>query len=215
MTTTAATRALQYSAPEPVLYLAFELGQTRWKLGFTTGLGQRPRERTIAARDLRRVAEEIGRAKERFGLPPTARVVSRYEAGREGFWLHRYLLAQAITSHVVDSSSIEVNRRRRRAKSDRLDVGKLLWQLVRYWAGERKVWSVVHMPPAAEEDRRQAHRELLTVKRDRARVTNRIKGFLANQGVELEVMGGFLGLLDQIRLWDGSALPARVTTRWL
>jgi transposase len=204
---------LEYSAPKPVLYLAFELGQTRWKLGCTTGLGQRPRERTIAARDLRRAAEEIGRAKERFGLAPTAQVVSCYEAGRDGFWLHRCLLAQGITSHVVDSASIEVNRRRRRAKSDRLDVGKLLWQLVRYWAGERKVWSVVHVPTAAEEDRRQAHRELLTVKRDRARVTNRIKGLLANQGVELEVSGGFLGLLDQIRLWDGSALPAGLRAR--
>lgn len=213
MTTTAATRTVQYSAPEPVLYLAFELGETRWKLGFTTGLGQRPRERTIAARDLARVAEEIARAKVRFALPPEAEVVSCYEAGREGFWLHRALLAQGITSDVVDSASIEVNRRRRRAKSDRLDVGKLLLQLVRYRAGERKVWSVVHAPTAVEEDRRQAHRELLTLKRDRARVTNRIKGLLAAQGVVVEVTGDFLQLLDAIRLWDGSQLPAGLRAR--
>jgi len=94
MTSTAATRAVQYTAVEPVLYLACELGQTRWKLGFTTGLGQRPRERTIAARELGKVAEEMGRAKERFGLAPEAPVVSCYEAGRDGFWLHRYLVAQ-------------------------------------------------------------------------------------------------------------------------
>ncbi|MGH7527227.1 MAG: hypothetical protein ACREMX_11040 [Gemmatimonadales bacterium] len=131
MPTTGATRSGEYSVPQPVLYLAFELGQTRWKLGLTTGLGQRPRERTIAARDLKRLAEEIGRAKERFGLAPAAPGLSCYEAGRDGFWLHRYLGAQAIARHVVDSASIEVNRRRRRAKSDRLDVGKLLLQLVR------------------------------------------------------------------------------------
>jgi len=213
MTTTAATRAFQYSAAEPVLYLAFELGQARWKLGFTTGLGQRPRERTIGARDLGRVAEEILRAKLRFALPPEVGVVSCYEAGREGFWLHRALVAQGITSHVVDSASIEVNRRQRRAKSDRLDVGKLLFQLVRYRAGERKVWSVVHPPTAAEEDRRQMHRELLTLKRDRARVTNRIKGLLANQGVAMEVTGDFLRLLDEVRLWDGSRLPAGLRGR--
>jgi transposase len=213
MTTTAATRALQSSVPAPVLHLAFELGQTRWKLGFTTGLGQRPRERTIAARDVGRLAEEIGRARARFALAPDVPVVSCYEAGREGFWLHRYLGAQGIESLVVDSASIEVNRRRRRAKSDRLDVGKLLYQLVRYRAGERKVWSVVHVPTAAEEDRRQAHRELLTLKRDRARVTNRIKGLLANQGVVGEVSGGFLGQVDQVRLWDGRPLPAGLRAR--
>jgi transposase len=93
MTTTAATRVDESTAPEPVLHLAFELGQTRWKLGFTTGLGQRPRERTIAARDLGRLGEEVGRAKERFGLAADVLVVSCYEAGRDGFWLHRYLVA--------------------------------------------------------------------------------------------------------------------------
>jgi transposase len=160
-----------------------------------TGLGQRPRERTIAARDLAALAQEIERAKDRFGLPAGTPVVSCYEAGREGFWLHRWLVAHGVSSHVVDSASIEVNRRKLRAKSDRLDVGKLLYQLIRYRAGERKVWSVVRVPTVAEEDGRQLHRELLTAKRDRARVTNRMKGLLANQGVVLEVDGGFLGEL--------------------
>jgi len=213
MTTTAATRAVESSVASPVLYLAFELGQQRWKLGFTTGLGQRPRERTIAARDVGAVARELARAKERFALPADAPVVSCYEAGRDGFWLHRWLVAQGVVSHVVDSASIEVNRRRRRAKTDRLDVGKLLFQLVRYRAGERKVWSVVHVPTEAAEDRRQAHRELLTLKRDRARVTNRIKGLLANQGVVAEVTGDFLERVEEVRLWDGSAIRLGLRTR--
>jgi transposase len=213
MTTTAATRADEYTSIEPVLHLAFELGQAKWKLGFTTGLGQRPRERTITARDVSALEQEIARAKERFGLPVGVRVVSCYEAGRDGFWLHRYLVAQGIVNHVVDSASIEVNRRRRRAKSDRLDVGKLLLQLVRYRAGERKVWSVVHVPTVEEEDHRQLHRELLTVKRDRARVTNRIKGLLANQGVVVEVGRDFLAQVAAVVLWDGTALPAGLRAR--
>src|SRR5574341_1328288 len=138
MTSTAATRPPEYTTSTPVLHLAFELGQATWKLGFTPGLGQRPRERTIAARDVTALLAEIERAKERFGLSADVGVVSCYEAGREGFWLHRYLVARGIENHVVDSASIEVNRRRRRAKSDRLDVGKLLLQLVRHRAGERK-----------------------------------------------------------------------------
>jgi transposase len=218
MRTTAATRRFEYTPVAPILHLAFELGQARWKLGFTIGLGQRPRVRTIAARDVQQLSQEIARAKERFGLAADVRVVSCYEAGREGFWLHRWLVAHGVVSHVVDSASIEVNRRKRRAKSDRLDVGALVRQLIRYLAGEPKVWSVVRVPTVAEEDRRQLHRELLTAKRDRTRVTNRMKGLLANQGLVVEIVPGFLAELAVLELWDGTALPrglrARLEREW-
>jgi transposase len=115
---TTATQNEHYNAHEPVLFMAFELSEKTWKLGFTLGYGQPPRERTIAARDTQRLLHEVAHAKVRCGLGATAPVVSCYEAGREGFWLHRFLQAQGITNHVVDSSSIEVNRRKRRAKSD-------------------------------------------------------------------------------------------------
>jgi len=84
-----------------------------------------------------------------------------------------------VQNHVIDSVSIEVNRRQRRAKTDRLDVRKLLTMLLRHMAGERKVWSVVRVPSVEEEDRRQLHRELTTATQDRTRVINRIKGLLA------------------------------------
>jgi transposase len=213
MMTTAATRDLQSTVAGPVLHLAFELGQWKWKLGFSIGLGQRPRVRIMAARDVAQLAYEIARAKERFGLSAKAPVVSCYEAGREGFWLHRWLVAHGVANHVVDSASIEVNRRKRRAKSDRLDVGALLRQLIRYLAGEPKVWSVVRVPTVLEEDQRQLHRELLTAKRDRARVTNRMKGLLANQGVVVQVGAGFLAELAALELWDGTALPPGLRVR--
>src|SRR5213083_3735179 len=90
------TGGTEDARPAPTLYLAFELRNRDWKLGFTTGFGQPPRERTIAARDLAALAAELTQAKRRFALPAEARVLSCYEAGRDGFWLHRALAAQGI-----------------------------------------------------------------------------------------------------------------------
>jgi transposase len=139
---TATTRHFETTASAPTLFVSFELGESSWKLGFTTGMGQRPRERTIGARDRVAVRREIERAKQRFGLPGSAPVKGCYEAGREGFWLHRWLEAEGIDNRVVDASSIEVNRRLRRAKTDRMDATRLLILLVRFWSGEHRVWSV-------------------------------------------------------------------------
>jgi mono/diheme cytochrome c family protein len=135
--------------------------------------------RTIAAGDLVALEKEMPIAKARFGVPLDATVQSCYEAGRDGFWLHRWLIGRGVENVVVESSSIEVNRRARRAKTDRLDVGKLLALLLRWLGGERKVWSVVHVPSAEAEAQRQLTREIETVREDRKRVRNRIQGVLA------------------------------------
>ena len=110
-------------------------------------------------------------------------MVSCYEAGREGFWLHRYLVAHAITNHVVDSSSIEVNRRARHAKTDALDLAGLLSLLVRYVHGEPRVWHVVRVPSVADEDARQLHRLRETIQQERTRLLNRLQGLLTTQGL--------------------------------
>ncbi|HEU0291684.1 MAG TPA: IS110 family transposase [Anaerolineales bacterium] len=201
------TRQTNNTTKTGKLYLALELSQAEWKLGFTIGLGQAPRLRSIKARKVDGLQREIEQAKVRFGLPKETEVCSCYEAGRDGFWLHRYLEANGVSNAVVDSASIEVNRRFRRVKTDRLDVGKLLNMLIRYHQGEPKVWSVVHVPSRAEEDQRQLHRELLALKREQTHHINRMKGVLASQGVELEVKTDFLEQLDAVRLWDGSSIP--------
>src|SRR5260221_9757872 len=149
--TTAATHHEQSNTTEAMLFVAFELREKTWKLGFTTGHGQKPRERTVPARHREHVLDEIAQAKRRLGLPATGPVVSCYEAGREGFWLHRFLQAHGITNQVVDSSALEVNRRRRRAKSDGLDVRKLLSMLIRYAHGERQVWQGGKVPSGEAE----------------------------------------------------------------
>lgn len=189
------------------LYLAFELGNTEWKLAMTTTLEHQPLVRTVPARDVKALARELARAKQHFGLAAGASLQSCYEAGRDGFWLHRCLVSRGIANQIVDSSSIEVNRRRRRTKTDRLDACKLVTMLIRADAGERKVWSVVNVPTLAEEDRRQVHRELLFARRDRGRHTNRIKGLLASQGVPLARIQELPDHLATARLWDGTPLP--------
>jgi transposase len=159
--------------PTPTLHLAFDLGNRLWKLAFATSIAHAPRLRTMPARDLAQLDAEIAAARARFGLAPDTPVVSCYEAGRDGFWLHRALTARGITSHVVDSASISENRRARRAKSDRLDATALVRLLLRHHAGERGVWSVVHVPTVEEEDQRHLHRELFAVTRERTRQVNR------------------------------------------
>jgi transposase len=213
--TTSATRNAQEHTGEGILFVAFELSEKTWKLGFTTGHGQQPRERTVTARQQERVLDEIAQAKRRLGLPDTAPVVSCYEAGREGFWLHRFLQARGITSHVVDSSSIEVNRRRRRAKSDGLDVRKLLSMLMRYMQGERHVWQVVKVPSVEAEDQRHLHRDVETLKQERASTTARIKGLLSSQGLRVTSLTQLPEQLEALRLWDGSPLPPGLRRRVL
>jgi transposase len=146
-------------------------------------------------------------------LESSARVVSCFEAGRDGLWLDRHLRQAGLENIVVDPSSVEVNRRRRRAKTDRLDVGKLLRQLMRWWGEESKVWSVVHVPSVEEEDQRQLHRELEALKRERTRHTNRMTSLLITQGVRLKVSKDFLARLSAVRLWDNSPVPPGLRTR--
>ncbi len=210
-----ATRTNDCNQPEAMLYMALELGEATWKLGFTTGLGQKPRERNVPARMWPSLRHEIQAAKERFGLASDTPVVSCYEAGREGFWLHRCLLSLGVKNAIVDSSSILVDRRRRRAKTDRLDLHMLLKMLVRWQMGETDVWSVVRVPSEAEEDGRQLHRELETLHEEQTGHSNRIKGLLATCGVTMNVGRDFPQRLKHLRQWNLEPLPPDLRRRLL
>jgi transposase len=204
------------SIPQTLL-LALDLGNTKWKLGFSAGgPAQPPRIRTMPARDLARLRAEIAAAKTRLGLPADSPVVSCYEAGRDGFWLHRALESFGVTSLVVDSASIDINRRRRQAKSDRLDTAALLGKLSRHVSGERGVWSVLHVPSAEDENRRHLHRELFTITRERTRVVNRIRGLLALHGIVIDgPLPSALPLHGTLRTWNDTPLSAEVYARLL
>jgi transposase len=211
---TATARSFDPTAFENTLFVSFELSEGRWTLSFTSGFGEQVLRRSVRSRDRKAVLCTIEAMKERLGLAPDARVASCYEAGRDGFWLHRFLEAQGVENLVVDSSSIEVSRRKRRAKTDRLDGESLLDLLLRHRAGSRKkVWSVVRVPTVKQEDRRHLHRELTSAKKDRTRVTNRMKGLLANHGLMLDLRKDVPAQLSALRQWDGSALPAGLRSR--
>ena len=212
------TRPIESTAPSAGMLMAFELGQRSWKLGFTVGMGQRPRVRQIPGGAVDALATEITRAKKRLGLSADAPVTSCYEAGRDGFWLHRYLVAMGVTNYVVDSSSIEVNRRARRAKTDSLDLAGLLSLLARYALGDQRAWRVVRVPTVAEEDARHLPRTLEALTQDRTRLVNRLKSLLATQGLSLPINAQFLKRLSAARLWDGAPVPPglqeRLTRTW-
>jgi len=171
------------------LYVAFELGDRSWKLSLGDGV-RAPSRCTVATGDTAAVFTAIAKAKVRCHLPADAPVRSCYEAGRDGFWLHRYLEAHQITNLVVDSASIEVNRRRRRAKTDRLDSDKLLSMLMRYYGGERRVWAVVRIPTPEQEDERRVHRELGDLRKERTAHSNRIRSLLVLHNLRVEHIGG-------------------------
>jgi transposase len=200
----------------PILLLAFELGEESWLLGFSSGFGQKVLRRKIAARDTAALLREIARAKEQLELAETASVHSCYEAGRDGFWLHRFLVAHGVENCVIDSASIEVNRRKKRAKTDRLDVIGLLDLLARHLAGSHKPpFSVVSVPSVEDEDLRHLGRELKLVKKDRTRVSNRIKGLLANYGLMLANRKCIRGQIEKLQMWDGAELPPFLRQRLL
>jgi transposase len=186
------------------LFMSFELGDKSWKV--TASDGRRgPSRYNVDAGDTAAVAHCIGKARERCKLEPQAKVHSCYEAGRDGWWLHRWLIEQGVDNIVVDSSSIEVNRRARRAKTDRLDGDKLLAMLLRHHCGER-VWSVVHQPTPEDEDARRTHRELAQLTRERTSHTNRISSLLVLHNLRAHII---IGGRDWAAWWErhGTQVP--------
>lgn len=196
------------STGKQVLYISLELSNKKWKLTF--GDGQRKRERTITSGDIEAFQEEIVKTRKHFKLGECCEIYSCYESGRDGFWIHRYLESIGIKNIVVDPASIEVNRRKRRAKTDRIDGLKLLTMLIRHSSGERKVWSVVRVPTLAQEDERRPSRERDRLVKERGAHVTRIKSLLVLQGIHAEVGSKFLQLLEEVRAWDGSKLPEHV-----
>jgi len=199
---------------ETVLFMALELSNKTWKVGTTISPAQKARIKNVAAGDVEGLRKEIARAKKRFGVPEEGQVVSCYEAGRDGFWIHRWLESEGVINAVVDPASIDVNRRKRRAKTDRLDVHKLVSSLMRWWAGEDKTWSVVVVPTVEDEDARHFHRERNTLKKERTAHINRMKGLLKLHGISQKRVGaGFVEELGGLRLRNGRPLPRQLRMR--
>ena len=206
MSTTQIVLPEQHTAIQADLYMSFELSDKKWQLTMIDGRRGASRY-SVEAGDTAAVVQCIGKARERCRLQAQAKVYSCYEAGRDGWWLHRWLLEQGIDNIVVDSASIEVNRHARRAKTDRLDGDKLLSMLLRHRAGER-VWSVLHEPSAEDEDARRTHRELARLSKEQTAHTNRISSLLVLHNLRPHIV---IGGRDWARWWErhcGQVPPA-------
>ena len=202
------------SVNESVLYVAFELGKKDWKLAMTSGFRVQPWLRTVASGDLGAVERVIRVARQRFGLAPTVRVISCYEAGRDGFWIHRALQQRGIANRVVDSASIEVNRRARRTKTDRLDAVKLVLMLVRVCAGDRDAWSEVHVPTVDAEAGRHVSRERSALTQEQTRLRNQIGSWLATFGCQASrSIRQRADWWTHVRDWADAPLPCEVQAR--
>ena len=195
------------------VHLVFELSKARWKLGVTLPGSEKMSCYTIAGGDLAALTARLAAARTktaRCGKP--VRIVSCYEAGFDAHWLHRWLTDRGVINHEIDPASIQVNRRMRRAKTDRIDLEQLMRTLLAYLRGEPRVCSVVHVPTVEDEDRKRRNRERDYLIDERTAHTNRIKGLLHAQGVRdvMPMKPGFIASLASLRTGDGRPLPEKL-----
>lgn len=204
----------EVSVNEAVLYVAFELGKKDWKLAMTSGFAVTPVVRTVSSGDLAAVQRAVMGTRQRLGLPVAARIVSCYEAGRDGFWIHRALAGLGMANRVVDSASIEVNRRARRTKTDRLDALKLVMMLVRVGSGEARVWREVRVPTETAEAARHRSRERTALTKEVTRLRNQIGSWLATWGCRVSTRArGGTAWWQRARDWAERPLPREVQER--
>jgi transposase len=197
------------------IFVSLELSRSKWLItSLAPGGGAKMSKHTVAAGDvaglLARFTELKRKAQARTGKCFPIIVIQ--EAGLDGFWIHRVLEAEGIESHVVDPASIATSRRRRRAKTDKIDGEALVRALLAYKRGEPRVCAMLRVPTPEEEDRRRITRERKALTNERVRHVNRIKGLLFSQGVS-----GYEPLrcdrrkrLEELKTGDGRPLPAHL-----
>jgi transposase len=193
------------------VYIAFELSKAKWMLGVILPGAKKLSRYTIPGGDVAALAVRLAewRRKAALGGKPV-RMLSCYEAGFDGHWLHRWLTDQGVVNHEIDPSSIEVNRRARRAKTDRIDLERMMRALLDLLRGEPQACRVVHVPSVEDEDRKRRSRARERLLKERTAHTNRIKGLLHGQGIRdaLPLKPGFVKSLESVRTGDGRLLPS-------
>lgn len=166
------------------LYLAIEISDKSWLLGFATPRSERIRMRTMEADCVDELLWEIREARRKYGLNPDGPTIVAYEAGFSGFWLYRRLESEGFEVLLFPSTVLEDTTSKQRSKTDRLDVKELVRTLVRYhYYGEKVLFKPVPVPPAELEDFQRVHRERLVLKNEIGRHRNRIWGLLRKVGL--------------------------------
>ena len=192
------------------IFLAFELSKAKWMLGVILPGSKKLSRHTITGGDVAALAARLAEWRRKAALcGKPVRILSCYEAGFDGHWLHRWLTDQGVINHEIDPSSIEVNRRARRAKTDRIDLERMMRAFLELLRGEPEACRVVHVPSVEDEDRKRRSRARERLLRERTAHTNRIKGLLHGQGVRdaFPLKPGFVESLESVRTGDGHVLP--------
>ena len=191
------------------VHVVFELSKAKWLVGVLLPGAAKESRYWIEGGDLAALSNLLARAHAKAAeLGKPVRILSCYEAGFDGHWLHRWLSQNGVTSYQVDASSIEVSRRARRAKTDKIDLAQLMRIFLNYLRGDPLVCSMVRPPTPEEEDRKRRTRERERLVTERTAHTNRIKGLLHGQGIRdaMPLKPGFLRGLDKVRTGDGRLL---------
>ena len=204
---------------DTTIYVALELSKASWLVAINAPGGDKVSKYTVAAGATTALSAILTRARaqaERW-CGESVRIVAIHEAGMDGFWVHRWLEAQGIESHIVDPASIAVDRRKRRVKTDRIDVEKLLRTLMGWARGERRICSMVRPPHPEQEDERRLTREREILVGERTRHVNRIKGLLMTQGISYfqPLRRDRRARFEALRLWNGTTLPSRLKAELL
>lgn len=215
------TQALNFTRDEEVLAVSLELASKSWKIGLDDGRRKVPLVKVVdhvrAEGRVGEVLAVIAAAKVKFGLAPGVPVVVVYEAGQDGFWIVRDLEERGIKTLMVDPASIPVERKKRRAKTDRLDA-ILLVQTLRAWLrGERNRMRVVHVPSAEAEARRQLVRERGILQKELGQHRDRMRKLLRLEGCWESVQDDLQGRLErgEVKGRRGRALSAELRERLL
>jgi len=208
------TRFPAATSDEHTLYAALELSKNSWLLAIQSPGRDNPSLHPIRGGDADGLVAKLDAARKRLakvsGRVP--KVILCYEAGYDGFWLARFLEPHGIDCRVMDPASLQVDRRARRVKTDRIDVENILHTLIAWCRGERHVCSMVVIPSVDEEDLRRSHRERNRLVRERTAHINRIKGLLFAQGIRgINVKSRHKTLTPaELVTGDGRALPERL-----
>ena len=196
------------------VYVALELSKSKWQLGVLLPGAEKMSRSQIEGGNIAELSSVLAKARARQsdqGRP--VRIVSCYEAGLDGHWLHRWFMDNGVVNHEIDASSLEVKRRARRAKTDRIDLGQLMRALLACLRGEVGVCSMVRVPTPEDEDRKRRTRERERLVNERTAHSDRINGLLQGQGIRdmMPLKPDFLSKLEQARTGDGRALPLHLT----
>lgn len=193
------------------IFVALELSKARWLVGVHTPLADKISRYSVAGGDGAGLLALIGRIREQVARHAggAVAVISCYEAGYDGFWLHRLLQANGVANQVMDPASLPVDRRARRAKTDRLDVEAQMRTLMAWHRGEKQVCRMVRVPSPEQEDERRRSRERERLIKERVQHISRIKGLLMAQGIRdfQPTRRGWEDRLEGLRTGDGRPLP--------